>query len=68
MRKHGFAKAGPYPSAARFKFGDGGNGEVERAADIQVGTAGCKGASAAFVLGAEIPALLWKGALEALVA
>ena len=59
-------KAVPYPSNARFKFGDGRIGEVKHAADIKVGVAGCKGAFTAFVLDAYIPALLRKGALEAL--
>ena len=55
-----------YPSAARFKFGDGRIGEVQYAANITVGIAGRKGAFTAFVMDAEIPALLRKGALEAL--
>ena len=62
----GLVKAVPYPSNARFEFGDGRIGEVKHVADIKVGIAGCKGASTAFVLGAEIPALLGKGASEAL--
>ena len=56
----------PYPSSARFKFGDGRIGEVNREADIKVGIAGHKGAFTAFALDAEIPSLLRKGALEAL--
>ena len=64
--KQGFAEAAPYTSAAQFKFGDGRIGEVKRAADFKVVNAGCQGAFAKFVLGAEIPALLRKGALEAL--
>ena len=55
-----------YPSAARFKFGDGRIGEVQYAANISVGIAGRKGTFTAFVMDAEIPALLRKGALEAL--
>merc|ERR1712052_65500 len=55
-----------YPSAARFKFGDGRIGEVQYAANISVGIAGCKGTFTAFVMDAEVPALLRKGALEAL--
>ena len=39
---------------------------MKRAADIKVGIASSKGAFTAFVLDAEIPALLRKGALEAL--
>ena len=38
---------------------------MKHAADITVGTAGCKGAFTAFVLDAEIPASLRKGALRA---
>ena len=59
-------KAVPHPSSARFKFGDGRIGGVKHAADNRVGIAGCKGACAAFLLDAEIPAWLRKGALEAL--
>ena len=59
-------KAVPYPSNARFKFGDGRIGEVKHAADIKVGIAGRKGAFTAFVLDADIPASLREGALEAL--
>ena len=50
----------------RFKFGDVRAGEVRCAADIKVGIAGRRGAFTAFVLGAGIPALLRKGAPEAL--
>ena len=39
---------------------------MKHAADIKVGAAGCMGAFTAFVLDAEIPALLCTGALEAL--
>ena len=66
LDKRGLEKAVPYPSTARFKFGDGKIGEVQHAADIKVDVAGCTGALKAFVLDAEIPALLRKGALEAL--
>ena len=37
-----------YPSAARFKFGDGRIGEVQYAANITVGIAGRKGTFTAF--------------------
>ena len=66
MGRQGLGKAVPYLSIARFKFGDGRIGEVKHAADIKVGVAGRKGTFAAFVLDADIPALLRKGALEAL--
>ena len=62
----GMEKVRLYPSAARFKFGDGRIGEVQYAANITVGIAGRKGTFTAFVMDAEIPALLRKGALEAL--
>ena len=55
-----------YPSAARFQFGDGRIGEVQYAANVTVGIAGRKGTFTAFAMDAEIPALLRKGALEAL--
>ena len=51
---------------ARFKCGDGRVGEVRHAADIKVGSAGCRGAFMVFVSEAEMPALLREGALEAL--
>ena len=41
-------------------------GEVKHAADIKVGVAGRRGAFTAFVLDADIPAVLREGALEAL--
>ena len=62
----GFPRASAYPTQARFKFGDGRTGSVCFAADITAGIAGAKGAFTAFVLGAGIPALLCKGASEAL--
>ena len=68
MEGQGIEKAYPYPAEARFKFGDGRIGEARYAADITVGIAGYKGSFTAFVLDAEIPALLCKGALEALYA
>ena len=62
----GFSRVTPYSAAARFKFGDGRVVEVEHAADIKVGIAGRRGASAACVAVADIPAFLRKGAWEAL--
>ena len=64
-KRQGLEEAVSYPSNAGFKLGDGRIGEVKHAADIRVGIAGCKGAFAAFVLGAAIPAFLSKGASEA---
>ena len=43
LERLGMEKVHPYPSAARFKFGDGRIGEVQYAANISVGIAGCKG-------------------------
>ena len=51
---------------ARFKFGGGRIGEVKYAADTKVGFAGRRGVSTAFVLEADIPALLRAGAPGAL--
>ena len=51
---------------ARFKFGDGRVGEVKFAADIEVGAPSSRGTFGAFLLEADNPALLRKGALEAL--
>ena len=62
----GFLRVRPYPAIARFKFGDGRVGEVKYAADIKVGTAGCRGAFTAVALETGIPALLRKGAIESL--
>ena len=66
LGKQVLGTAVPYPSSARYKFGDGRIGEVEHESDIEVGNAGRRGAFTAFALDAEIPALLRKGALGAL--
>ena len=65
-RKMGFPKVNPYPTMARFTFGDRRVGEVRHAAEIKVGIAGRRGAFAACVLDADIPTLLRRGALEAI--
>ena len=62
----GRRKVSTYTSSARFRFGGGRRGEVRRAADILVGIAGNKGKITAFALGADIPALLGRGAMGAL--
>ena len=51
---------------ARYTFGGGRVGEVGNAADLKVGIARRRGAFTAFVLGEHNPALLRKGAPEAL--
>ena len=66
LERKGFPRVLTYPAQARFKFGDGRAGNVCFASDIAVGIAGAKGTSTASVLDADIPALLCKGALEAL--
>ena len=61
LERRGLEKAVPYSSNARFNFGDGRIGDVKHATDIEVGIARCKSTLAAFVLDADIPALLRKG-------
>ena len=58
LERLGIEKAHLYPSAARYKFGDGRIGEVQYAANITGGVAGCKGSLTALVMDDEIPALL----------
>ena len=62
----GIPKVAMYPSTARFRLGGGRVGGVRYAADIKVGIAGRRAASAASVPGADIPALLREGTPEAL--
>ena len=59
LAKRGFPKVAAFPSKARFLFGDGRLVEVRHAADIPVWVA-------ALVLDGGAPALLCKGAMEAL--
>ena len=54
-----------YPSKARCRFRDGRAGGVRYAADIPAGIAGNQGKFSAFALGADIPGLLLRGAVEA---
>ena len=65
-RKTGGPKVNTYLAMARFRFGDSRIGDVRYASDIKVGTPGSSGAVAAFVLEADVAALLRAGALEAL--
>ena len=53
----GVPRVSTYPACTRFKFRGGRLGEVRHDADIPVGIAGNVGKFAAFVLGADIPAL-----------
>ena len=66
LERRGMQRVYVYQSKARFCFGDGRVGAVRRAADILVGVAGNTGKFTAFVLDAGIPALLRRGAMEAL--
>ena len=66
LKRRGIPRAATHPSRARSRFGDGRLEEVRHAADIPSGTDGNRGKIAAFVLEADIPALLRKGAMEAL--
>ena len=59
-------KVSTCPRAGRHRFGDARHGDARRAADIPAGIAGNQGKLATFVLDADIPSLLRKGALEAL--
>ena len=51
---------------ASFRYGDGRVGDVHQAALIPIAIAGCTGQFMAYVVDAEIPALLGKEALETL--
>ena len=55
----------PCPARARSNWGDGSLGRVQFAADVPAGIAGGRGRFAALFLEAGIPALLRKGAVEA---
>ena len=66
LQRRGSQKVSTYPSSARFRFGNGRLGEVRRPADISAGIPVRKGEITVFVLDADIPTLLRKGALEVL--
>ena len=66
LEQHKFQRVPAYPSQTQFHFSDGRVGDVRYAADIPAGVAGDKGKLTAFDLDADIPALLCKGAAEAL--
>ena len=62
----GNSRVSPFPESARFKFGEVRLSEVRCAACIPAGIARCNGEFAAFGLEADAPALLRRGASEAL--
>ena len=62
----GFTKAEAYPARAKFKCGGGRMGKMGFAAGTPAGIEALRGRVTAFLAGAEIPALLFKGALVAL--
>ena len=66
LDRYGIERVFTCSSKATFRLGGRRLGEVRHAADIPVGIAGNKGKFAAFALNADIPALLRKGAMEAL--
>ena len=64
--EHGFQRVSTYPSKARFRSGNGIVCEARYEADTPAGIAGNKGKFTACVLDADTPALLRRGAAEAL--
>ena len=66
LQGRGSKEVSSYPPSARFRFGDDRLGEVRRPADISAGIPIRKGEFTVFVLDADIPTLLRKGALEVL--
>ena len=66
VRRKGFPRVSTHPATARFRFGTRILAVVGRAANIPVGIAGDQREFAAFALEADIPALLCKGASDAL--
>ena len=66
LDRRGNPRVTTYPSQAGFCLGDGRHGQEHHAADFPAGVAGHRGMFTAFALEADIPALLRKGAMEAL--
>ena len=66
LEQHGLLQVSVNQSKARFRFGDGRQGEVRHAADETVVIAGTQGAFTASALNADIPASLCEGAINAL--
>ena len=66
LQSIGRPQAGVREASASFRYGDGRTGDVHKAAITPISIAGCTGQVMAYVVGAEIPALLGKEALETL--
>ena len=66
LTRKGIPRVRTRPACARFKFDDGGLRELRCAADSLAIIAGSRGRFATLFLEADFPALLRKGALEAL--
>ena len=66
LRSIGRPQASVREAFASFRYGDGRVGDVHKAALIPLAIAGCTGHFMAYVVVAEIPALLEKAALETL--
>ena len=66
LRSIGRPQASVREAFASFRYGDGRVGDVHKAALIPIAIAGCTGQFMAYVVDAEIPALLGKEALETL--
>ena len=62
-KKRGFPRVSTHPAFAWFKFGDGRLSKVRSTADSPRAFADCREIFAGFLLGADAPALLRKGAL-----
>ena len=58
LKEFGVLPAQQYPARARFEFGEGRLIEVRYAIDVPAGTDGGRGKFTAFLMGADIPALL----------
>ena len=64
LRSIGKPQASVREAFASFRYGDGRVGDVHKAAHIPIAIAGCAGQFMAYVVDAEIPALLGRVALE----
>merc|ERR1712131_325344 len=66
LREMGWPRVRRFKASARFKFGDGRVGTVTQAAFVPISIAGHTGELMAYIVEADIPALLGKAALECL--